>query len=68
MVERATLPGQRSIVGSVQTLPTLALVHGVQAPALILIGGVVSLHEQLGAADALAALAAPPRSPCPIAL
>ena len=68
VVERATLPGQRSIVGSVQTLPTLALVHDVQAPALIMIGGVVSLHDQLGAAGALAALAAPPRCPCPIAL
>ena len=68
VVERATLPSRRSIVGSVQTLPTLALVHGVQAPALIMIGGVVSLHEQLGAADALAALAAAPRSPCTLAL
>ena len=68
VVERATLPGQRTIVGSVQTLPTLALVHDVQAPALIMIGGVVSLHDQLGAAGALAALAAPPRCPCPIAL
>ena len=71
VVERATLPNQRTIVGSVQTLPTLALVHDVQAPALIMIGGVVSLHEQLGAAGAagaLAALAAPQRSPCTIAL
>ena len=68
VVERATLPGQRTIVGSVQTLPTLALVHDVQAPALIMIGGVVSLHDQLGAAGALAAFAAPPRCPCPIAL
>ncbi len=68
VVERATLPNQRTIVGSVQTLPTLALVHDVQAPALIMIGGVVSLHGQLGAAGALVALAAPARSPCPIAL
>ncbi len=68
VVERATLPSQRTIVGSVQTLPTLALVHDVQAPALIMIGGVVSLHEQLSAAGTLAAMAAPARSPCPIAL
>ena len=68
VVERATLPSQRTIVGSVQTLPTLALVHDVQTPALIMIGGVVSLHEQLGAAGALVALAAPACSPCPIAL
>ena len=68
VVERATLPSQRTIVGSVQTLPTLALVHDVQAPALIMIGGVVGLHEQLSAAGTLAAMAAPARSPCPIAL
>jgi uroporphyrin-III C-methyltransferase / precorrin-2 dehydrogenase / sirohydrochlorin ferrochelatase len=68
VVERATLPSQRTIVGSVQTLPTLALVHDVQTPALIMIGGVVSLHEQLSAAGTLAAMAAPARSPCPIAL
>ena len=46
-VEQATLPAQRTIVGTVQTLPTLALVHQVSAPALIFIGGVVALHEQL---------------------
>ena len=68
VVERATLPSQRTIVGSVQTLPTLALVHDVQTPALIMIGGVVGLHEQLSAAGTLAAMAAPARSPCPIAL
>ncbi|MBX3641653.1 MAG: uroporphyrinogen-III C-methyltransferase [Rubrivivax sp.] len=47
VVEQATLPAQRTIVGTVQTLPTLALVHQVSAPALIFIGGVVALHEQL---------------------
>ena len=46
----------------------LALVHDVQAPALIMIGGVVSLHQQLGAAGALEAFAAPARSLCPITL
>lgn len=50
LIERATLPQQRSVVGSVQMLPTLALIHGVQAPALVIIGGVVGLHEQLGTA------------------
>ena len=48
LIERATLPQQRSVVGSVQMLPTLALIHGVQAPALVIIGSVVGLHEQLG--------------------
>jgi uroporphyrin-III C-methyltransferase len=49
LIERATLPTQRNVIGSVQTLPTLALIHDVRAPALVLIGGVVGLHRQLGA-------------------
>lgn len=48
MVERATHPGQRTVAGTIQSLPTLALLHGVKAPALIMIGGVVALREQLG--------------------
>lgn len=47
VIERATLPTQRTITGTVQTLPALALVHDVRAPALIFVGGVVALHEQL---------------------
>ncbi len=50
VIERATLPQQRTVAGSVQTLPTLALIHGVKAPALVIIGGVVSLHASLGTA------------------
>ncbi len=49
VVERATLPTQRTIAGTVQTLPTLALVHDLHTPALIFVGGVVALHETLGA-------------------
>lgn len=52
VVERATLPTQRTLAGTVQTLPTLALVHEVRAPALIFVGGVVALHETLGAGSA----------------
>ena len=48
VIERATLPGQRTVVGSVQTLPALAVQHAVRAPALIVIGSTVSLHEHLG--------------------
>jgi len=48
LVERATHPCQRTVAGTLQSLSTLALVHGVKAPALIMIGGVVALHEQLG--------------------
>ena len=48
VIERATLPGQRTVVGTVQTLPALAVQHAVRAPALIVIGSTVSLHEHLG--------------------
>ncbi|MBP6224673.1 MAG: uroporphyrinogen-III C-methyltransferase [Rhizobacter sp.] len=64
LIERATLPGQRTVAGTLQTLPILALVHDVRAPALIMIGGVVALHEQLGSADAIHARScAAPSSP-----
>jgi len=46
-VERATRPDQRTVTGTLASLPTLALVHGVKPPALIIIGGVVSLHAVL---------------------
>jgi uroporphyrin-III C-methyltransferase len=58
VVERATLPDQRTLVGTLRTLPTLASLSGVKPPALIMIGGVVSLHEQLGAAGIAPTLAA----------
>ncbi|MBI3367545.1 MAG: uroporphyrinogen-III C-methyltransferase [Burkholderiales bacterium] len=52
VIERATLPEQRTLVGSVQSLPALALEQRVSAPALIIIGGVVGLRATLaGAVD-----------------
>jgi uroporphyrin-III C-methyltransferase len=47
VVERATHPGQRTIVGTVETLPALTLVHAVSSPALIVIGAVAALHRTL---------------------
>jgi uroporphyrin-III C-methyltransferase len=47
VVERATRPDERTIDGTVESLPMLALVHGVTAPALIVIGGVAGLHTVL---------------------
>ena len=44
----ATLPGQRTLVGTLQSLPALVQQSDVQSPALILIGSVVSLHAVLG--------------------
>lgn len=51
-IERATRPDQRTVVGTLATLPALAVEHQVKSPALIIIGGVVSLHTTLGPAAA----------------
>ncbi len=50
LIEKASLPEQRCISGSLRTLPTLALVHAVTSPALIIIGAVVSLRAELSPA------------------
>lgn len=47
IIEQATLPGQRCVDGTLQTLPALASEHGIASPALIIIGGVVSLKREL---------------------
>lgn len=57
IIERATLPDQRTVVGTLATLPELARRHDVRAPALIMIGTVVSLHRELGAVVTATALA-----------
>ncbi|MCO5122261.1 MAG: uroporphyrinogen-III C-methyltransferase [Rhizobacter sp.] len=47
VIENVTLPTQRTVAGTLATLPTLARVHAVRAPALVVIGGVVALHAEL---------------------
>lgn len=64
LVERATLPGQRCIVGTLQNLPALSVTHQVSPPALIMIGHTVALHDRIGP-DALAATVASAASPAP---
>jgi uroporphyrin-III C-methyltransferase len=54
LVENATLPGQRTVAGTLQSLPTLARLHAVRAPALLVIGEVVALHKQLAPAGRVA--------------
>ena len=55
LVEKATLPEERCITGTVAELPSLALRHQVRPPALIMIGSVVSVRAQLVPATAVAA-------------
>lgn len=52
LVEKATLPDERCITGTVAELPSLALRHQVRPPALIMIGSVVSVRAQLVPATA----------------
>lgn len=47
LVERVSLPGSRRVVGTLAGLPALARVQGVKPPALLIVGGVVTLHETL---------------------
>ena len=47
IVQQGTTPQQRVVSGTLATLPTHAEVKELQAPTLIIIGGVVSLREKL---------------------
>ena len=47
LIEKGTTPEQRVIIGTLNTLPSLIEGQAVHAPTLLIIGGVVSLHEQL---------------------
>lgn len=47
VVERATLPEERCVAGTLATLSALARAHKVKPPGLIIIGQVVALHDLL---------------------
>lgn len=47
LVEKGTTPDQRVIIGNLATLPEKIKGQEVHAPTLLIIGGVVNLHEQL---------------------
>jgi uroporphyrinogen III methyltransferase/synthase len=47
LVERGTLADQRVVVGTLGTIAGLAASEGVRAPALVVVGEVVSLRERL---------------------
>jgi uroporphyrinogen III methyltransferase/synthase len=47
LVERASQPSQRVITGDLACLPALAEEHNVRPPALIIVGEVVALRDQI---------------------
>ncbi|MEI6720697.1 MAG: siroheme synthase CysG [Betaproteobacteria bacterium] len=47
LVEKATLPGQRVVVGTLATIAGLAERERVRPPALLIVGDVVSLRDKL---------------------
>jgi len=49
VVERGTLPGQRAVTGTLETIARDAEEAGVRAPSITLVGRVVKLREELGA-------------------
>ena len=55
LIERATLPDQRSIIGTLQSLPALSVAHKVSPPALIMVGETVSLQARIGSSATLVA-------------
>jgi uroporphyrinogen III methyltransferase / synthase len=51
VVERGTLPGQRTVRAPLGGLPEAAAAAGVRAPAITLVGPVAALHEELGSIE-----------------
>jgi uroporphyrin-III C-methyltransferase / precorrin-2 dehydrogenase / sirohydrochlorin ferrochelatase len=47
LVEKATLPGQRVVEGTLATLPQRAAAEGIRPPALLIVGEVVRLRRSL---------------------
>jgi len=46
-VEAGTLPGQRTVTGSLRTIAEIAAEEGIRAPAITVVGPVAGLAEQL---------------------
>jgi siroheme synthase len=54
LVQRGTLPGQRVIEATLETIAALAAQHGVETPALLVAGHVVRLRDPRQLLPALA--------------
>jgi len=49
VIEKGTTPEQRTVVGPLDRIATLAREAGVKSPAICVVGDVVRLHAQIGA-------------------
>jgi len=47
VIERGTLPGQRTVAGTLTDLPAVVQAADVRPPAILLVGKTVALHERL---------------------
>ncbi len=47
MVQNGTLPTQRTVTGTLATIPEIAVKEGIQPPAVTVVGEVVALRSQL---------------------
>jgi len=47
IIERGTLPGQRVVVATLETIASVAAREGIRAPAISVFGEVAALHERL---------------------
>lgn len=47
IIEKATTPEQKTVTGTLATLPALIEQHKIKPPALIIIGEVVQLHDKI---------------------
>jgi uroporphyrin-III C-methyltransferase/precorrin-2 dehydrogenase/sirohydrochlorin ferrochelatase len=65
LVENGTRPQQRVVVGTLDALPALALMHAVQSPALLFVGEVAALAADLHWFGAPPLTEAPSESPAP---
>jgi uroporphyrinogen III methyltransferase/synthase len=48
LVQSGTLPGQRSVQGTLETIAKLAVAQQIKAPAIAVFGPVAALHDRLG--------------------
>jgi uroporphyrinogen III methyltransferase/synthase len=47
VIQSGTLPGQRTVVGTLATIAEVAGAAGIQPPAILVVGGVAELHQRL---------------------